>query len=84
MNNSDDSISMTRGASSLEDYLLNLLIRHQLAVFQTPQQSSLHVRQAGGFLEGLDSLQLRAEGKKNDRGMTKYKCSTEGKGVIML
>ena len=31
--NSDDSISMTRGASSLEDYFLNLLIRHQLAVF---------------------------------------------------
>lgn len=38
INNSDDSISMTRGASSLEDYFWNLLIRHQLAVFQTPQQ----------------------------------------------
>lgn len=46
INNSDDSISMTRGTSSLEDYFYNLLIRRQLAVFQTTQQSSQHVRQA--------------------------------------
>ena len=76
INNGDDSISMTRGASSLEDYFWNLLILQQLAVFQTPQQSSLHVRQAAFYRVWTVSSSGRRE--KNDRRMTKkYKCRTE-------
>lgn len=46
INNSDDSISMTRGASPKEDYLWNLLIRHQFAVFPNTPTVILHVRES--------------------------------------